>query len=440
MTTSRGGRAEVTRTDEPGDGAAFEVDVQVPGNQSSATWDTCSMEGCQGARAGVGPRCLAHLDEAELSRYLQKLSLGHGLDARGNTIDDPLLRRVFAACPADSVGRRRLRSPRFDQATFVGDVSFDGVSLERDAYFDKAVFTGAASFNETVFRGSARFAQATFASAARFDGARFDGNAWFAGSTFSNGASFDNARFSGMARFVRAVFEADARFAGVTFRSDASFDKVAFGCHGHFPTAVFEADASFEDATFANPGNFGWATFKGKRGIPAVADVGEVAWSGPPLASWNTRVGASLLDNAISVGIAAAGGLFGLILGAMRYNGGPKFGLALGILVALAFSVRNLMEQGETGQTFGKRQVGVRLIRVRDRRAVGPLLSIGRQLLHVVDVAPLGAGFLWPLRDAKRQTFADKIAGTVVVIGRELPVAGREAAESAAASLSAGSG
>ena len=439
MTTSRSSRVESTRTAEASDGA-FDVEVQAPGTQASATWETCSAGGCRGARIGVGAHCLGHLDDTELTGYLQKLSLGHGLDARGSTIDDPLLRRVFAACPADSVGRRRLRSPRFDQATFIGDVSFDGVSLERDAYFDKAVFTGAASFNETVFRGSARFAQATFTSAARFDGARFDGNAWFAGATFSAGASFDNARFSGMARFVRAVFEADARFAGVTFRSDASFDNVAFGCHGHFPTAVFEADASFEDATFANPGNFGWATFKGKRGIPAVADVSDVAWSGPPLASWRTRAGGSLLDNAITGGIVVAGGLFGLILDAMRYGGGPKFGLVLGVLAALAFAVRNLIEQGETGQTFGKRHVGVRLIRVRDRRAVGPLWSIGRQLLHVVDVVPLGAGLLWPLRDPKHQTFADKIAGTVVVIGRELPVAGREAAESAAAAMSAGSG
>lgn len=439
-TSERSSAAGTPRTSQAGGGEPFEVDVQTPGAQASPTWETCAAAGCGGARVGVDAHCLAHLDEAALSSYLQKLSLGHNLDARGTTLDDSLLRRVFAACPADSMGRRRLRSPRFDQVTFNGDVSFARVSLERDAFFDKALFTGNASFNETVFRGSARFAQASFAAGACFDGARFDGNAWFAGAKFSDAATFAKARFSGMARFVRAAFEADAGFAGTTFAADASFDQAVFGCHGRFPAAVFEADASFEDATFANPGDFAWATFKGKRGIPAVVDVAEVEWSGPPLARWATRVGGSLIDNGITVAIVVVGLLFGMVLGAMRYGGGPKLGVVLGALGAVGFSVRNLVEQGQTGQTFGKRQVGVRLIRVRDRRAVGPLRSLGRHMLHLVDVAPLGAGLLWPLRDAKRQTFADKLAGTVVVIGRELPVASREAAEAAAATMSAGSG
>ena len=124
----------------------------------------------------------------------------------------------------------------------------------------------------------------------------------------------------------------------------------------------------------------------------------------------------------------------------MSYGGGRAIGTVLGLLGAAAFSVRNLVEQGITGQTFGKQQVGVRLIRVRDRRAVGPLRSVARQCLHVLDVVPLGAGVLWPLRDPKRQTFADKLTDTVVVIGRDLPVAGREAAEAAAASRSSAGG
>jgi len=136
----------------------------------------------------------------------------------------------------------------------------------------------------------------------------------------------------------------------------------------------------------------------------------------------------------------AAGLLFGVVLHAMRYNGGNRLGLVLGVLAAAVFSVRNLVEQGHTGQTFGKHRAGVRLIQVRDRRAVGPLRSVVRHLLHVVDVVPLGAGLLWPLRDAKHQTFADKLAGTVVVTGRDLPVAAREAGEAAAAARSAGSG
>ena len=39
----------------------------------------------------------------------------------------------------------------------------------------------------------------------------------------------------------------------------------------------------------------------------------------------------------------------------------------------------------------------------------------GRDLLHILDLLPLWLGFLWPLWDARRQTFADKIMKTVVL-------------------------
>ncbi|MDQ1647203.1 MAG: hypothetical protein QOJ50_3387, partial [Cryptosporangiaceae bacterium] len=41
--------------------------------------------------------------------------------------------------------------------------------------------------------------------------------------------------------------------------------------------------------------------------------------------------------------------------------------------------------------------------------------TIRRDFAHIVDCFPWGIGVLWPLWDAKRQTFADKIMNTVVV-------------------------
>ncbi len=38
-----------------------------------------------------------------------------------------------------------------------------------------------------------------------------------------------------------------------------------------------------------------------------------------------------------------------------------------------------------------------------------------RDLAHVLDSVACHLGWLWPLWDQKRQTFADKIVGTVVV-------------------------
>jgi uncharacterized RDD family membrane protein YckC len=85
-------------------------------------------------------------------------------------------------------------------------------------------------------------------------------------------------------------------------------------------------------------------------------------------------------------------------------------------VVAVAFVIWNLVVQGITGQTVGKRFVGTSLVRLDDGEVVGPRLSIIRYVGHIVDVLPLYAGFLWPLWDGKRQTFSDKMCRTVVIV------------------------
>ena len=45
-------------------------------------------------------------------------------------------------------------------------------------------------------------------------------------------------------------------------------------------------------------------------------------------------------------------------------------------------------------------------------RPIGGGLAFGRELAHVLD-GFFYIGYLWPLWDAKRQTFADKVCGTV---------------------------
>ena len=46
---------------------------------------------------------------------------------------------------------------------------------------------------------------------------------------------------------------------------------------------------------------------------------------------------------------------------------------------------------------------------------IGFGMSIVRQIAHIVDGLVCYIGYLWPLWDAKRQTFADKIMTTVCV-------------------------
>jgi uncharacterized RDD family membrane protein YckC len=92
---------------------------------------------------------------------------------------------------------------------------------------------------------------------------------------------------------------------------------------------------------------------------------------------------------------------------------------ALGFLVslaALAWGLYNAYLGGQTGQSYGKKIAGIRLISEATGAPPGGGLGIGRFFVHILDAIPcIPVGFLWPLWDSKRQTFADKILKTVVV-------------------------
>lgn len=135
---------------------------------------------------------------------------------------------------------------------------------------------------------------------------------------------------------------------------------------------------------------------------------------GPQLASWGARVGASLLDGLLMFGIV----LVAVLLGALASLAAEAlFGVvvALGYLAALGFYGWQLWVQGSTGQTIGKRKVGIRLLREQDGRPVGGGMSIARPFVHYLDTLPCYLGWLWPLWDDKRQTFTDKILSSVVI-------------------------
>lgn len=92
--------------------------------------------------------------------------------------------------------------------------------------------------------------------------------------------------------------------------------------------------------------------------------------------------------------------------------------MVVGFLIAVAFGVWNLcIRQGRTGQSLGKSNLGLRLVKESTGQPMGAGLSFVRQLAHYVD-GLCYIGYLWPLWDAKRQTFADKIMSTVVIRDR----------------------
>lgn len=135
-------------------------------------------------------------------------------------------------------------------------------------------------------------------------------------------------------------------------------------------------------------------------GAPGMPGPGTGQWAGPPLAEWPARAGAALIDGAIIY-------VPFLIL--------SRISFAIGLLVEIGIWLYLMYMQGTTGQTFGKQVLKIKLVREQDGQVIGFPLAIGRAIMHVVDSIPCFIGYLWPLWDAKKQTFADKILQTVVI-------------------------
>jgi uncharacterized RDD family membrane protein YckC len=143
----------------------------------------------------------------------------------------------------------------------------------------------------------------------------------------------------------------------------------------------------------------------------------QPGWGQPaagPLAEWAQRVVGTLLDGAIVVAAYIVVILVAFILGKIVGVLGALV-LVFGYLAMFAYGIVQLIKQGNTGQTIGKKVVGLKVIKEETGQPIGPGLSIGRQLCHIVDSLICYIGWLFPLWDAKKQTIADKLVGTVVV-------------------------
>ena len=145
----------------------------------------------------------------------------------------------------------------------------------------------------------------------------------------------------------------------------------------------------------------------------AYAAYGAPQYAAPSadvLGSWLQRVGAALID----VLVTSVPAIVANVLIATG-NVNPLVTSLLG-LVSLGLSIWNyLIRQGTTGQTVGKQVLGVKLVREADGQPIGVGSCFLRAICHILDALPLYVGYLWPLWDKKRQTFADKIMSTLVV-------------------------
>lgn len=142
------------------------------------------------------------------------------------------------------------------------------------------------------------------------------------------------------------------------------------------------------------------------------------------LAPWEVRVFASWFDLVV-VGLPALVPLgYALATAQPRGPGSDASDLTpagivaawVAILLYLGiWSWNRYVRTARTGQSWGKRRRGITV-----RTVTGEVPSAGRlvarDLAHVLDVLPLFLGLLWPSWDRRRQTFADKIVGTVVTV------------------------
>jgi len=132
---------------------------------------------------------------------------------------------------------------------------------------------------------------------------------------------------------------------------------------------------------------------------------------GPPqphmLADWGSRFLGRLVDGLI-VGVLPAI-LIIIDLFALTF-----FLSILGALLGLAGLIWVAIQEGTTGQSIGKKVAKIRLVHAETGQHIGAGAAIGRQFAHVADGVFM-LGFLWPLWDERKQTFADKMLNTVVV-------------------------
>lgn len=132
-----------------------------------------------------------------------------------------------------------------------------------------------------------------------------------------------------------------------------------------------------------------------------------------PRAGFGRRFVAALLDSII---VGVVGTIVGAILG-LSDNASSGVGLLLGIAYYTYF-------EGSTGQTMGKKALGIRVISLEGGGAIGFGRAFIRYVGRIVSAIPLLLGYFWMLWDKEKQTWHDKFAGAVVVPESSYPVSG----------------
>jgi uncharacterized RDD family membrane protein YckC len=145
-------------------------------------------------------------------------------------------------------------------------------------------------------------------------------------------------------------------------------------------------------------------------------------YRGRRLASWGIRVVSYIIDWLFGVLLTAPGGVL-IGIGSSIFHGGVRGTLiGVGTVLVVIGGVIQIWQsgwrQGARGQSWGKSITGLRTVDADTMRPIGGPRGLLRWLVDTI----LGAvwilqllNYLWPLWDSRRQTWADKVAGSVVL-------------------------
>ena len=128
-----------------------------------------------------------------------------------------------------------------------------------------------------------------------------------------------------------------------------------------------------------------------------------------PRANFGQRLVAAIVDAVVlavptvilELALRPAGGFIALVVGVGYYG---------------------WLEGSASGQTVGKRAMGIRVYDLRAGGSIGTGRAIGRYFAKIVSAIPCLLGYFWMLWDRERQTWHDKLVGSVVVPVTAYPV------------------
>jgi uncharacterized RDD family membrane protein YckC len=132
--------------------------------------------------------------------------------------------------------------------------------------------------------------------------------------------------------------------------------------------------------------------------------------SGPRSSFWR-RLAALLVDGIV---LGIVGGILGAIFDADR-NASNGIATLLGLAYFTYF-------EGSSGQTPGKKALGIRTIDFSGGGAIGFGRAFIRYIGRIVSTIALLIGYLWMIWDKEKQTWHDKFANSVVVPESAYPV------------------